>query len=236
MKVKLFTVLFIAIFISPSISSQYLEDSIDDISQSFKNLFREKPLYEKYADSAVNYASLVERDDIKYQVNSSTPFSGNFIMYKDDNIFCVEEAGTYKNGKLHGYLEGYDGCGVAYSYKMNFKKGLEHGKYQEWSEGILSMEGQYVDGKLDGEWMGYEYGVITWTEYFDNDELLYYLEYTYHQNGQVATKESFNADEKLNGVSETYHQNGQLASKISYKDGSIDKVIEKYDYNGNPIN
>ena len=236
MKVKLFTVLFIAIFISPSISSQYLEDSIDDISQSFKNFFREKPLYEKYADSAVNYASLVERDYIKYQVNSSTPFSGNFIMYQDDNIFCIEEAGSYKNGKLHGYLEGYDGCGVAYSYKMNFKKGLEHGKYQEWSEGILSMEGQYVDGKLDGEWMGYEYGVITWTEYFDNDELLYYLEYTYHQNGQVATKESFNADEKLNGVSETYHQNGQLASKINYNDGSIARVIEKYDFNGNPIN
>ena len=43
------------------------------------------------------------------------------------------------------------------------------------------------------------------------------------------TKELFNADEKLNGVSETYHQNGQLASKISYKDGSIVKVIEKYD-------
>ena len=70
----------------------------------------------------MNYASLVERQDIKYQVNSSKPFTGNFIKYVDDNIFCVEEAGTYKNGKLHGYLEGYDGCGVAYSYKMNFKK------------------------------------------------------------------------------------------------------------------
>jgi antitoxin component YwqK of YwqJK toxin-antitoxin module len=236
MRAKLFTALFIGIFISPSISSQYLEDSVDDFSQSLKNFFREKPLYEKYADSAVNYASLVERQDIKYQVNSSKPFTGNFIKYVDDNIFCVEEAGTYKNGKLNGYLEGYDGCGVAYSYKMNFKKGLEHGKYQEWNEGMLSMEGQYDDGKLEGEWTGYEYGLKTWTEYFDNDELLYYLEYTYHQNGQLATKESFNADEKLNGVSETYHQNGQLASKISYKDGSINQVIEKYDYNGNPIN
>ena len=160
MRSKLFTALFIGIFISPSISSQYLEDSVDDFSQSLKNFFREKPLYEKYADSAVNYASLVERQDIKYQVNSSKPFTGNFIKYVDDNIFCVEEAGTYKNGKLHGYLEGYDGCGVAYSYKMNFKKGLEHGKYQEWSEGMLSMEGQYNDGKLEGEWTGYELSLI----------------------------------------------------------------------------
>ena len=121
MRFKLFSALFIAIFIAPSISSQSWEDSVNDFSQSFKNFFREKPLYEKYADSAVNYASL-KRQDIKYQVNSSKPFSGNFIMYQDDNIFCIEEAGTYKNGKLHGYLEGYDGCGVAYSYKMNFKK------------------------------------------------------------------------------------------------------------------
>ena len=97
------------------------------------------------------------------------------------------------------------------------------------------MEGQYVDGMVDGEWTGYEYGLKTWTEYFDNDELLYYLEYTYHQNGQLATKESFNADEKLNGVSETYHQNGQLASKINYNDGSIARVIEKYDFNGNSL-
>ncbi len=205
-------------------------------TQSLQNFFKQKPLFEKYANTAINYSSLVERQDIKYQVNSTTPYSGNFIMYKDDNIFCVEEAGTYKNGKLHGPLEGYDGCGVAYAYKMSFKKGLEHGKYQEWVEGILNMEGQYVDGKEDGEWTGYEYGLKTWTEYFDNGEPLSYLEYTYHQNRQLASKKSFNAEERLNGISETYHQNGQLASKINYKDGNIVQVIEKYDFNGNPLN
>ena len=108
MRAKLFTALFIGIFVSPSISSQYLEDSVDDFSQSLKNFFREKPLYEKYADSAVNYASLVERQDIKYQVNSSKPFSGNFIKYVDDNIFCVEEVGTYKNEE--SYERRYKGC------------------------------------------------------------------------------------------------------------------------------
>ena len=182
----------------------------------------------------MNYDSLVERQDIKYQVNSNTPFSGNYIWYVD---FCVEEAGSYKNGKLHGYLEGYYGCGVAYAYKMNYKKGLEHGKYQEWNEeGWLSMEGQYVDGKADGEWTGYEYGLKSWTEYIDDDEILSYLEYTYHQNRQLATKKSFNAAEKLNGISETYHQNGQLASKIDYKDGNVVQVLEQYDFNGNPLN
>ena len=234
MKVKLSIILLAVVLVSPVISSQSLEESIEDFSQTLRNVFKEKPLFQKYANSAVNYDSLVERQDIKYQVNSNTPFSGNYIWYVD---FCVEEAGSYKNGKLHGYLEGYYGCGVAYAYKMNYKKGLEHGKYQEWNEeGWLSMEGQYVDGKADGEWTGYEYGLKSWTEYYDNDEILSYLEYTYHQNRQLATKKSFNAAEKLNGISETYHQNGQLASKIDYKDGNVVQVLEQYDFNGNPLN
>ena len=234
MRAKLLTSFLIAFLFSPAISTQSLEESIEDFSQTLRNVFKEKPLFQKYANSAVNYDSLVERQDIKYQVNSNTPFSGNYIWYVD---FCVEEAGSYKNGKLHGYLEGYYGCGVAYAYKMNYKKGLEHGKYQEWNEeGWLSMEGQYVDGKADGEWTGYEYGLKSWTEYIDNDEILSYLEYTYHQNRQLATKKSFNAAEKLNGISETYHQNGQLASKIDYKDGNVVQVLEQYDFNGNPLN
>ena len=234
MRAKLLTSFLIAFLFSPAISTQSLEESIEDFSQTLRNVFKEKPLFQKYANSAVNYDSLVERQDIKYQVNSNTPFSGNYIWYVD---FCVEDAGSFKNGKLHGYLEGYYGCGVAYAYKMNYKKGLEHGKYQEWNEeGWLSMEGQYVDGKADGEWTGYEYGLKSWTEYIDDDEILSYLEYTYHQNRQLATKKSFNAAEKLNGISETYHQNGQLASKIDYKDGNVVQVLEQYDFNGNPLN
>ena len=232
MNAKKLITLLITIFISSIISAQ----SFEDFSQSIGDIFKSKPLYEKYANSAVNYSSLVERQGIKYQVNSSTPFSGNYIMYMDDNPFCIEEAGSYRNGKLHGPLEGYEGCGVAYSYKTNYRNGLENGKYQQFAEGYLEMEGNVVDDEVDGEWNGYEYGYKTWTEYNDNGNLLYYLEYSYHQNGQLATKETFNAEEQLNGISETYHQNGQLASKVNYSDGVIERVIEKYDFNGNPIN
>ena len=232
MNAKKLITLLITIFISSIISAQ----SFEDFSQSIGDIFKSKPLYEKYANSAVNYSSLVERQGIKYQVNSSTPFSGNYIMYMDDNPFCIEEAGSYRNGKLHGPLEGYEGCGVAYSYKTNYRNGLENGKYQQFAEGYLEMEGNVVDDEVDGEWNGYEYGYKIWTEYNDNGNLLYYLEYSYHQNGQLATKETFNAEEQLNGISETYHQNGQLASKVNYSDGVIERVIEKYDFNGNPIN
>ena len=232
MNAKKLITLLITIFISSIISAQ----SFQDFSQSFGNFFKEKPLFEKYANSAVNYSSLVERQGIKYQVNSNTPFSGNYIMYVDDNPFCIEEAGSFRNGELHGPLEGYEGCGVAYSFKTNYRYGLENGKYQQFSDGYLEMEGNVVDDEVDGEWNGYEYGYKIWTEYNDNGNLLYYLEYSYHENGQLATKETFNAEEQLNGISETYHQNGQLASKVNYSDGVIERVIEKYDFNGNPIN
>ena len=78
--------------------------------------------------------------------------------------------------------------------------------------------------------------VIKLAEYNDNGNLLYYLEYSYHQNGQLASKETFNAEEQLNGISETYHQNGQLESKVNYQNGNVVKVIERYYYNGNPLN
>ena len=85
-----------------------------------------KPLYEKYANSAINDASLVERQGLKYQVNTTKPFSGKFLGFEDEFGFCVSRAGSYRNGLLHGAYEEYEGCGVLYSYKTGFKNGVEH--------------------------------------------------------------------------------------------------------------
>ena len=74
---KPITLLITIFFISPIISAQSFEDFFEGVLDAFA----ESPLYQKYADSAVNYSSLVERQGIKYQVNSNTPFSGNYIMY-----------------------------------------------------------------------------------------------------------------------------------------------------------
>ena len=58
--------------------------------------FNAKPLFEKYANSAINEATLVERQGLKYQVNTSKPFSGNFMGFDDEYGFCVNKAGSYK--------------------------------------------------------------------------------------------------------------------------------------------
>ena len=50
------------------------------------------------------------------------------------------------------------------------------------------MEGQFYNDLLVGEWKGYEYGLLMWTEAYKNDELLSYVLFEYHDNGQIALK------------------------------------------------
>ncbi len=193
-------------------------------------------LFVKYADKSINSSTLVERQGLKYQVNTNTPFSGRFITYEDEYGFCAIEAGSYKKGLLHGPFEGYEGCGILFSYKTGYKNGLEHGKYVEFMEGFLSMEGNRVNGVDQGEWIGYEYGQITWTENVKDGVTVSLAEFSYYDNGQIASKEIYNNDAELHGITEAYHQNGQLKSKIEYQNGALVKIIEEYDFNGNLLN
>tara|TARA_Y100000741_G_scaffold312582_1_gene257162 strand:- start:88 stop:738 length:651 start_codon:yes stop_codon:yes gene_type:complete len=200
------------------------------------NIEANEALYIKYADQSINSSSLVERQGLKYQVNTNTPFSGRFVTYEDEYGFCAIEAGSYKRGLLHGPFEGYEGCGVLFSFKTGYKNGLEHGKYVEFMEGFLSMEGNRVNGVDEGEWIGYEYGQITWTENVKDGVTVSLAEFSYYDNGQIASKEIYNNDEELHGITEAYHRNGQLKSKIEYQNGAVVRVIEEYDFNGNQIN
>ena len=200
------------------------------------NMEANEALYIKYADKSINSSSLVERQGLKYQVNTNSPFSGRFITYEDEFGFCPLEAGSYKRGLLHGPFEAYEGCGVLYSYKTAYKNGLEHGKYVEFMEGFLSMEGNRVNGVDQGEWIGYEYGKITWTENVKDGVTVSLAEFSYYDNGQIASKEVYNNDAELHGITEAYHQNGQLKSKIEYQNGALVKIIEEYDFNGNLLN
>ena len=198
--------------------------------------FEEKPLFEKYAGSAINEATLVERQGLKYQVNTSKPFSGKFMGFDDEYGFCVNKAGTYKKGLLHGEYEEYEGCGVAYSLKTKYKNGSENGRYEGYEEGYLFVEGNVVNDKLEGEWISYEYGQITFKEYYQNDTLLSFEEFSYYDSGQLEFMKTYNSDELQHGTTVTYHQNGQLKEKVKYDNGNLIEIIEQYDFNGNPIN
>ena len=161
------------------------------------NLQANEALYIKYADKSINSSSLVERQGLKYQVNTNTPFSGRFVTYEDEYGFCAIEAGSYKRGLLHGPFEGYEGCGTLFSFKTGYKNGLEHGKYIEFMEGFPSMEGNRVDGVDEGEWIGYEYGQVSWKENVKNGVTLTLTSFSYYDNGQIASKEAINVCDNI---------------------------------------
>ena len=206
------------------------------VKSQLTQFFEEKPLFEKYAGSAINEATLVERQGLKYQVNTSKPFSGKFMGFDDEYGFCVNKAGTYKKGLLHGEYEEYEGCGVAYSLKPKYKNGSENGRYEGYEEGYLFVEGNVVNDKLEGEWISYEYGQITFKEYYQKDTLLSFEEFSYYDSGQLEFMKTYNSDELQHGITLTYHQNGQLKEKVKYDNGNLIEIIEQYDFNGNPIN
>ena len=110
-----------------------------------------------------------------------------------------------------------------------------HGRQALVEESICQAEGNMVNGLAEGEWIGYEYGLISWIEDVKNDMTVSITEFSYYDNGQIETKDLYNESEELHGISETYHRNGQLKSKIKYKNGSVERVIERYDFNGNPL-
>jgi hypothetical protein len=89
------------------------------------------------APSEVPYDNLLERNGIKYEINSQTPFAGVATVYYESGQLEFKE--TYKGGKRNGLYESY------------------------YENGQLDHKTTYKDGKLNGLWEGYtengqEYG------------------------------------------------------------------------------
>ena len=155
------------------------------------------------APNEVPSKNVVERDGIKYEVNSQTSFTGISVSsYKDGTI---ERKQTYKDGKEDGLHEWYHDNGQL-SSKVNFKDGKEDGLHEWYHEnGQLERKTTYKDGKEDG------------------------LYENYHENGELLSKGNLK-DGQLHG--ESYYENGKLESKFRMKDGQLHGLYERYYKNG----
>ena len=146
---------------------------------------------------------LVERNGIKYLVNSRTPFTGEGTRYYKNGQLMVK--GNFKDGKREGVF-------------VNFDKG-----------GQLEGTGNYKDGKLDGLYENYDGDRLESKENYKDGKLVS-LE-AYHSNGQLMAKVNYK-DAKLDGLYEWFHVNGQLKATGNYKDGKLDGLYESYQRNG----
>ena len=113
------------------------------------------------APSEVPYDNLLERNGIKYEINSQTPFAGVATVYYESGQ--LEFKDTYKGGKRNGIYEEYYENGQL-RWKETYKGGKRNGLYESYYEnGQLDHKTTYKDGKLNGLWEGYtengqEYG------------------------------------------------------------------------------
>lgn len=128
--------------------------------------------------------SLVERNQIAYQVNSDKPFSGKGTLYHFNGQ--IEVIDTYKNG-------------------IRIKTEV----FQE--NGIPNYKEYYYENMLIGEEYYYDNGQLEWKYMCEgsvgNDICPYEEYYEYYENGQLGYKEVYKNGELAQ--EEAYYENGK---------------------------
>ena len=106
------------------------------------------------APSEVHSDKFVERNGIKYEINSQIPCSGVSADYYENGQ--LKSKVTYKDGEEQGLFESYRENGQL-EYKNNYKDGETHGLFEWYYEnGQLKEKITYKDGEKHGltEWYG----------------------------------------------------------------------------------
>ena len=114
---------------------------------------------------------LVERNGIKYEINSQIPFTGVSADYYENGQ--LKSKVTYKDGEEQGLFEAYRENGQLW-FKQNYKDGVEHGLFEAYYEnGQLWRKQNHKDGVEHGLSYMYEDDGQLWRGYPDC-----------HQNGK----------------------------------------------------
>ena len=204
---------------------------------------------------------LVKRQGVFYEINTTTPFTGNTVGYhkngqlkskanykngERDGLWEsyyengeLEFKGYYKNGKYDGFWESYYENGEL-EFKGNYNDGEKDGLWEEYlaSYPLKSNKGNYKDGKKNGLWE-LHYHVNYW-------EYSYFLRWGETPGGgrgraekcednrlfcPFYTRQNYK-DGKVKGLFEHYRLNGQLLAKGNFNDKGYDGPWEYYYENG----
>ena len=96
---------------------------------------------------------VVKRLGIVNEINSTTPFSGTVLWFRDDGQLEFRE--NYREGVLDGLVENFHENGQI-DMRGNWRDGKEEGLFEGfWDDGKLRSKGNYKDGKTDGLWDGF---------------------------------------------------------------------------------
>ena len=145
----------------------------------------------------VNYNEGIERGE-----------DGSFITRYENGQ--IEYKRIYIDGKKDGQIE----------YERYFKDGKKVSEisYEYYSNGQISEEVNYKDGKKNGkQTVWYSNGQIMLEKNYKDDKR-YGKSTMWYSNGQIG-RESNYKNEKLDGKWTNWYENGQIEKKTNYKDG-----------------
>jgi len=169
-------------------------------------------------DKTVVQAQLVERDELVYEVNSESPFSGKALVLSVgvDEASDLTKLGAgsiamsseYSVGKLNGEQLEFHKNGQV-NRRMFWKDGLQDGRAESLLEnGQLVSLSNYKKGKRDGSMEEYfEDGKTKSIKKYREGELQGEAIYFY-RNGQISTEMFYEKDHQLSMVS--YRENGEI--------------------------
>lgn len=168
------------------------------------------------APNEIPSRDLVERNGIKYEINSQTPFTGVSTEYYLDTIIKNEfedrvllQRTTFKKGIKNGFYESFHLNGQL-KVKENFKDGYRDGLLEEYGEnGQLIRRNNYKNGNFHG------------------------VQERFSESGVLEELKNYK-NEKLHGVQDSYLE-GRLQFRSYWTDGELDGDPELYDETGSLI-
>jgi antitoxin component YwqK of YwqJK toxin-antitoxin module len=130
------------------------------------------------------------------------------------------------------------------SQKNEISKNIQLNKYSDITEkrsdgvyqkryeaGQLAIEGNYIDGEMNGDWKTYYSNGILESKGNYIKGIKEGLWQEYYESGQLERKVNYNKGD-IDGLWEQYHPNSQLWAKGFYKDGRIIGEWKYYDEDG----
>ena len=178
--------------------------------------------------AVVDPLRLVIRDEITYEVNSDTPFTGASLTYHANGQ--VDKRVTFRDGKQDGLHELYRQNGELV-YSEIFKDG------KQFVEGAVALSALEPRGDVFyeiGSDTPYRGIVVT---HHENGLLAFKLSLiggipqglieVYWEDGQLRATENY-ANGELDGLREEYREDGTLELSANYTNGNLDGLREEY--------
>ena len=159
-------------------------------------------------------------------------WSGRVIVYYDEDKQTPMYRGTLEDGLLQGPGEEYDEAGLL-TYEGNFVDGVRSGNGSCYEDGVLVYEGAFANGLYEGMGSLFEDGVLCYRGSFvaglqEGDGTAYY------PSGQRAYAGAF-AEGLYEGEGTEYWESGQVRYRGSFAQGLYDGSGALYLEDGDQI-